>query len=179
LWLLPVGDHWQVQYFHMGPSTIVGMTPEMLLASARQQRNSGHPFNAAMLYAGVQGTIDRGNAFQLGVGQSLHDDLAKFTVPAELSGKLPFVWNMKGSKYSVAQASIIGVQGKLSLVFLLPQATWNGEGNVRTKKQAFINAFIATHPDYSSTFTFLVARALKPDNSGGFGTVYENGKGFD
>jgi hypothetical protein len=179
LWLLPSGDDWQVQYFHMGASTIVGMTPEMLLASAREERDSGHPFNAAMLYAGVQGTIDRGNSFQLGIAQTLRDDLGKFTVPVEISGKPPFVWDMRGEKYSVSQASIIGVQGKLGLVFLLPQSTWGGEQDANTKNRAFINSFIATHPDYSRSFKFLVARALKPDNSGGFGTVYESDKGFD
>ena len=28
-------------------------------------------------------------------------------------------------------------------------------------------------------FSFLVVRALKPDSSGGFGTVYDSEKGFD
>jgi hypothetical protein len=92
----------------MGASSIVGMTPEMLLASARAERDSGHRFNAAMLYAGVQGTIDRGSAFQLGIAQTPREDLA---IPIEICGKPSFVWNMQGKKYSAVQASTIGHSG--------------------------------------------------------------------
>ncbi|MGD0866362.1 MAG: hypothetical protein ABSA49_12485 [Rhizomicrobium sp.] len=71
LWLLPAGDGWQVQYFNMSVSSISGLTPDMLLARAREEREAGRSFNAAMLYTGVQGTIDRGPAFQLGIEQAL------------------------------------------------------------------------------------------------------------
>jgi hypothetical protein len=179
LWLLPAGDGWQVQYFNMSVSAISGLTPDMLLARARQERDAGHAFNAAMLYTGVQGTIDRGPAFQLGIDQALHADLHNFTAPADLAGDPPFVWNMNGADYNVGQVTIIGIAGKLGLVFMLPQTEWSGEQDSDAKNRAFITAFIATHPDYSRVFAFLVARALKPDNSGGYGTVYENGKGFD
>jgi hypothetical protein len=168
-----------VQYFNMSVSAISGLTPDMLLARARQERDAGHAFNAAMLYTGVQGTIDRGPAFQLGIDQALHADLHNFTAPADLAGDPPFVWNMNGADYNVGQVTIIGIAGKLGLVFMLPQTEWSGEQDSDAKNRAFITAFIATHPDYSRVFAFLVARALKPDNSGGYGTVYENGKGFD
>ncbi|MGD0143169.1 MAG: hypothetical protein ABSC92_08430 [Rhizomicrobium sp.] len=179
LWLLPDGDSWQVQYFNMSMSSIVGLTPDMLLARARREREAGRAFNAAMLYAGVQGTIDRGPAFRLGAGQALRADLENFAAPPELSGDPPFDWNMNGVDYNVGQVTIIGIAGKLGLVFMLPQAVWSSDPDADAGNRAFINAFIATHPDYSNAFAFLVARALKPDNSGGFATVYENGKGFD
>ncbi|HEX3810552.1 MAG TPA: hypothetical protein VHW02_12740 [Rhizomicrobium sp.] len=179
LWLLRDQSNWRVQYFHFGLSSIVGLPPETLLQRARQERDAGHLFNAAMLYAGVQATIDRGPAFQLGIQQELQEDLAKFQRPVELNGTPPFLWNMNGQKYSVAQVTIGGIAGKLGLAFILPQTTWNGFEEADKSNKAFLTAFIATHPDYARVFNFLVARALKPDRSGGFGTVYENGKGFD
>lgn len=178
VWLLPGGDGWQVQLFNMGVSTIVGMTPEMLLDHARAERDSGHPLNAALLYVGAQFTADRGPAFQLGVAQALRGDLEKFPVPAELAGKPPFTWTMQGQTYSVAEASIIGVAGQLGLSFNLPQATWKSDQDAAAKSRDFLKAFIATHPDYAREFHFLVGRALKPDNSGGFATVYSSEKGF-
>jgi hypothetical protein len=177
-WLLPKGKDWQIQFFHLSPATMVGLTPEELLQRARRERDSGHMFNAAMLYAGVQGTSDYGPAFQPAIVQSLRRDLHAFRAPAELSGPPPFDWKMGGTDYSVLKVTIIGVAGKLGLIFLLPQKSWSGEDDAAKFNRAFLTAFIAAHPDYQRSFSFLVARALKPDGSGDFGTVYEIGKGF-
>jgi len=177
-WLLPKGKDWQIQFFHLNPATMVGLSPDQLLQQARQERDSGHMFNAAMLYAGVRGVSDYGPAFQLGIVQPLQRDLDKLQVPPELSGPPPFDWKMGGKDYSVSKVTIVGVDGKLGLIFLLPQKSWSGEDGAAKFNRAFLAAFIAAHPDYGRSFSFLVARALKPDNSGGFGTVYENGKGF-
>ena len=177
-WLLPKGRDWQIQFFHSNLATIVGLTPDKLLQQARRERDSGHMFNAAMLYAGVQGTSDYGPAFQPAIVQSLRGDLHAFRAPAELSGPPPFDWKMGGADYSVLKVTIIGVAGKLGLIFLLPQTSWSGEDDAAKFNRAFLTAFIAAHPDYQRSFSFLVARALKPDRSAGFGTVYEIGKGF-
>lgn len=179
LWLLPAGDAWQVAYFHMGVSSIVGITPDELLTRARSERDAGRAFNAAMLYAGVRATTDRGPDFQLGIVQTLNEDLAKFSPPAELSGKPPFTWKMEGHNYVVDQVSIMGVQGKLGLVFILPHQEWNGDQEADRENKEFLKAFVASHPDFSRVFRFLVARAMKPDNSGGFGTVYQATTGFN
>ena len=179
VWLLPDESDWRVQYFHMAPSTVVGLTPEMLLQRAGKERDSGHMFNAVMLYSGVHEITDFGPAFQLGIAQTLRDDFEKLKFPPELSGRPPFVWKLGSATYTVAQAGVIGVAQKLGLIFMLPQKSWAGNSEADKTNRAFLSAFMAAHPDYSRSFSFLVARALKPDNSGGFGTVYENGKGFD
>jgi hypothetical protein len=179
IWLLPENGSWRVQYFHIGMASIAGRTPEMLLDMARKERDAGHAFNANMLYAGLQGAIDRGPAFQLGIDQPFRDDIAKFQAPAELRGKPPFNWTFGVKHYAVAQISIIGIGKDIGLVFVLPSKDWPGNVEIEKRNREFITAFIAGHPDYARDFTFLVARAMKPDNSGGFGTVYQNGKGFD
>jgi hypothetical protein len=179
IWLLPEGNSWRVQYIHLGLSTMVGRSPSDLLTLARRQRDVGHAFNAAMLYAGARSLLDRGPAFQLGVVQALQEDASKFSTPTELQGQPPFVWKMKGSTFKVAHVTILGVDKKLGLVFDLPLEVWNGNDNADGKNRNFLDAFIATHSEYSPTFGFLVARAFKPDGSGGFSTVYEVGKGYD
>lgn len=179
LWLLPEDNGWRVQYFNMAVASIVGMTPDVLLAKAREERDSGHMFNAAMLYAGVQATIDRGPAFELGIGQSFRDDLSKFKTPPEMSGNPPFNWKMGGAEYRVGAVQVGGIAKQLGIMFLLPHDTWTNNEDADKANRDFILAFIKSHPDYTRVFSFLVARAYKPDNSGGFATVYENGKGFD
>jgi hypothetical protein len=178
LWLLPEQGDWRVESFHAAYSSIVGLTPEMLLKRAREESTLGHRFNATMLYAGAQATVDRGPAFQLGVRQDLQQDLRTFPLPPEFQGTPPFTWKMNGHAYSVSQVTIVGVDGKLGLIFLLPQKTWTDNQAADRVNRAFLNDFIATHGDYRRAFQFLVARALKPDKSGGFGTAYETGKGF-
>jgi len=178
-WLLPNGNDWRVAYFNANPSSIVGLTPGDLLQKARSERDSHHAFNATLLYIAAASISNFGPSFQLGVAQPLQEDLSKLQAPSELMGKPPFTWDMQGKKYIVQQVSIIGVAGKIGLIFQLPQTTWNGDEQADKSNRDFINAFIATHSDYSRDFSFLVARALKPDGSGGFGTVYQNGKGFD
>jgi hypothetical protein len=93
-------------------------------------------------------------------------------------GTPPFSWTLNGEKYQVGQVSMIGVGHDVGITFVLPQTSWTSEDDIETKNRAFINAFIATHPEYARIFNFLVARAMKPDNSGGYATVYENQKGF-
>jgi len=179
LWLLPQAGGWRVQYSHLGIASAAGRTPEMLLAMARRERDSGHAFNATMLYAGVQSTIDRGAAFQLGIEQTARGDFAKLRAPSELQGKPPFVWTMNGKRYRVAQVTILGIGKDLGLVFVLPQSDWPDNAAIDKRNHEFLDAFIASHSDYARDFNFLAARAMKSDNSGGFGTVYQNGKGYD
>jgi hypothetical protein len=179
VWLLSEGDSWRVQYIHIGMSTMVGKTPDDLLALARHERDAGHGFNAALLYIGAKFLTDRGPAFQLGIVQTLQEDAGKLAPPSELTGKPPFAWKLKGTTYQVTAVTILGVDKKIGIVFDLPTDSWNGDAAADKSNHAFLDAFIATHPEYSSAFQFLVARAHKPDHSGGFATVFELGKGYD
>jgi len=178
-WLLPEGDGWRAQYVNVNPSAIIGYSVDDLLAMARRQRDTGHMFNAALLYAGVQQLINRGPSFQLGVVQTANSEMQAFSLPSDLAGQPPFIWTMDGKAYAVAQVSIIGIGKQLGLVFVLPQKSWPSEMAIDAGSREFLDAFRKRHPDYALSFSFLVARAMKPDNSGGFGTVYDNAKGYD
>ncbi len=178
VWLVPDGGGWAVESFHIGMESVAGRSADDLLALARKERDAGQGFNAAALYACVRSLINRGPNFQLAIAQDAARDLENLQVPPELTGAPPFVWNLGGGERTVESVTIIGVEGKLGLVFMLPLTTWTGKEAADRTNREFLIAFIAAHPDYSRVFGFLVARALKPDKSGGFATVYELGRGF-
>ncbi|MDX2169154.1 MAG: hypothetical protein SF182_18945 [Deltaproteobacteria bacterium] len=178
LWLVPDGDEWRVLNFHAGISAIAGRTPEDLLALVRREREAGRAFNAAIALAAARDLTNRGPTFQLGISQALQAEADQLTVPAELRGTPPFTWTMKGRSFTVAGAGMIGVGKEIGILFVLPHKTWTNDQEAAAANRAFIEAFRAAHPDYARAFDFLVARAMKPDNSPGPTTRYDNGKGF-
>jgi len=50
-----------------------------------------HSFNAALLYAAAAQTANRGPSFQLGIAQSISDEMSRLTVPDEIKGQPPFL----------------------------------------------------------------------------------------
>jgi hypothetical protein len=178
VWLVPDGGGWAVESFHIGMESIAGRSADDLLDLARKERDAGHGFNAAALYASLRSVIYRGPNFQLAIAQDAARDLETLQVPPEITGSTPYVWNLGGSEHTVESVTITGVEGKLGLVFMLPLTTWTGKEAADRTNREFLTAFIAAHSDYSRVFGFLVARALKPDRSGGFATVYKLGLGF-
>jgi len=178
VWLVPRAGKWAVESFHLGLESVAGRSADDVLELARKERDAGHDFNAAALYVILRSLVNRGPQFHLAIEQDAAKDFEPFQVPPELFGTPPFTWTLDGKKFTVESATITGIHGELGLVFLLPLAAWTGTDAADKSNREFITAFIAAHPDYSRVFQFLVARALMPDKSGGFGTVYQHGVGF-
>lgn len=178
VWLIPTAEKWMVQWFHLGMSGLAGHSADVVLQLARREKVAGHAFNAYLLYLVVDQLVDRGDAFQLAIVQSVRGEVKDLKKPPEFEGQPPFTWKMKGKDYSVGLVSPTGVAGKLGLAFMLPVAKWTGNDAAAQGNREFLTAFVATHPEFSAAFNFLVARAMNPDGSGGFATVYEVGKGF-
>lgn len=175
LWLERETDVWRVRNFDVTPASIVGHTPDDLLKLAREQRDRGNMFNAQMLYIATGFTANRGEPFQLGIAQALKADLQKFTAPTEFHEKS---WTLDGTVFSVNQATVLGVDRQIGLTFDLPMEHWTDDKDADQHNHAFLDAFRSAHPEYSQAFGFLVARAMKPDNSGGFSTVYDAKRGY-
>ena len=178
VWLLPEGNDWKVHNLHVGVSSLAGQSAEAIFQLARRERGAGHTFNAMMLYVALRNLIYRGPFFQLGLTQTVDEDYRGFKPPPEAEGEPPYTWTMNGTAYTVGHVSIVAIEGKLGLVFALPQREWKGDSEADKSNCQFLTAFVATHPEHDRVFGFLVARAGKPDGSGGFGTVYQVGKGF-
>jgi hypothetical protein len=177
-WLVPNGDSWRLQDIHISTASVAGHDARDLLDMARRERDAGRSFNATMLYAGAKDMAGRGPAFQLAIGQTLDSDLKAFVAPPELRGATPLIWTLNGKEYRVTQVALIGIGKQLGLGFVLPQTVWTNSADVDARNREFLDGFRAKHPDYAKVFSFLVGRAMKPDNSGGFGTAYDNQKGY-
>jgi hypothetical protein len=169
---------WQVKDAHLTGAGTAGRSSQMMLAQARSERASGHAFNATILYIGVLSTMDRGADFQTAFQQTVRGDIANLPTPPELQGPPPFKWTMGGKTFSVQMVSMIGIGKDLGLIFNLPQTDWPATEAIEARNREFLDAFRATHPDFTRVFSFLVARAFKPDNSGGFATVWDSTKGY-
>jgi hypothetical protein len=179
LWLLPEDGAWKVGLAHLNEASISGRDADQVFALAKAERGAGHAFNATLLYVVARGLVERGPGMQLGMTQSIAEDAQTFKVPAELAGPPPFRWHLGDTTYTVASISPIGLEGQLGLILLLPQDTWPGTERVIESNKKFITAFLAAHPEISTVFQFVAARAELPDHTGGYGTVYRIGKGFD
>ena len=158
---------------------MVGRSANDLLELARKQRAAGHAFNATMLYVGARSLTDWGPEFQPGIARTIDEDSEGFKPPIEFQQNPPMTWKINGMEFKVEKVEILGVDGKIGLAFDLPLTTWVDNEDADKRNHAFLDAFITSHPDFSSVFSFLVAKAQKPDGSGGFASVYEVGKGYD
>lgn len=177
LWLVHEGDAWRVRNIDVAMSSIVGHTADGLLKLAREQRDRGNAFNAQMLYAATELT-SRGKTFQRSTLQAVQEDLPKLKKAPELEGNPPYSWKMGGATFKISQVNLLGVAGEIGLTFDLPVEHWKDDKDADQRNRAFLDAFRAAHPEFSQAFGFLVARAMKPDDSGGFSTVYDAKRGY-
>lgn len=92
MWLIPDDKGWKIQDFRVNVSTLADKDSIQLLQLARAQQEAKHNFNAALLYSAAAQTANRGPSFQLGISQSISEEMAKFTVPDEIKGQPPFLW---------------------------------------------------------------------------------------
>jgi hypothetical protein len=177
-WLVREDGAWRIENYAIMHASMAGHDARELLNLARRERAAGHRFNATMLYVGAQSLVNRGPALQLALTQTIGSDEQDYPMASELTGKPPFAWGMNGNVYSVTRVLILSVYGKLGLSFDLPQKSWSGPDAADAANRAFLTDFVAAHPEVPKVFGYLVARADKPDNSGGWGTVWSAEKGF-
>ncbi len=178
-WLLPAGDTWQVASFYVTISGIAGHDAARLQQLADVQAGKGHAFNAYMLMSAASATAYRGPDFQPILKPRIDAALSALTVPAELAGNPPRVWKFGAKAYSVEQVTIVGAEKQLGLVIQYRDPAWtltDPDGEVRNR--ALIDAFAAKHPDWRQAFGFIVARILRPNESMGWGTVFDAKGGF-
>jgi hypothetical protein len=178
LWFLQGDGTWKLHAFHLDSAGIAGRDANALFALAKKERLAGHTFNAAILYGAVGQLLQRGPGLQLGLTQAVAEDAADLSIPPDFQGSPPFQLHLGGTTYTVGALSPIGLEGQIGLIISLPQDTWHGTQGAIEVNHRFLTAFMAAYPEFSDVFQFLVARAVLPDRSGGYGTVYRVGKGF-
>jgi len=173
VWLVPEQGEWKVQSFRLNVSTLADKDSLQLWELARAQQARQHSFNAALLYAAAAQTADRGPNFQLGIAQSISEEMSKLTVPAEIKGQPPFFWKSSEARYKVASVGPIAVAGKIYVSIVHEVSPWQSNEQVDGWNRELLTYFKHRFPEYSDVFAGLVARATERGTSRGYGTVEE------
>jgi hypothetical protein len=173
VWLVPEQTGWKVQDFRWNVSTLADKDSAQLWELARDQQALKHGFNAALLYAAAAQTANRGPSFQLGIAQSISEEMSKLTVPDEIKGQPPFLWKNRETTYKVANVGPIAVGGKIYVVITHEVPPWQTNEQVDGWNKELLSYFKRRFPEYSDVFAGLVARATERGSNRGYGTVEE------
>lgn len=173
VWLVPEQNKWKVQSFWANVSTLADKDSSQLWKMARAQQAREHNFNAALLYSAAAQTAGRGADFQLGITQSISNEMAKLAVPSEIKGQPPFFWKSGESTYKVMNVGPIAVGGKIYIMIVHEVSPWQNEAEVDGWNKELLAYFKRRFPEYSDVFAGLVGRAVERGSHRGYGTVEE------
>ncbi len=173
VWLVREQNDWKVQSFSTNVSSLADMDSMQLWESARTQQSRGHYFNAALLYVAAAQTADRGPNFQMGIAQSIAEDMSKLTVPPEIQGQPPFLWKSGETTYKVLNVGPIAVGGEIYVILAHEVSPWQSDDQVDGWNKKLLEYVKQRFPEYSDAFAGLVARALERGSNWGYGTVEE------
>jgi len=179
VWLIPEQGTLKVRSFNFNASAISGYSSQDLAKLASYQNSHGNSLNAALLYETAEKISDRGPNVTLFWKQQLVKEVTRFSIPPAIAGSPPFIWRLGNQSFEIQSLGIIGVGGKLGIVFDRHLTTWPDDATVKEENQNFISAVIQAYPEFGESFGLILAKVFKPDDSGGLGSVYEYGKGFD
>jgi hypothetical protein len=179
VWLIQVDGQWRVNGFSANLSALGGRDGDAWWKLAKEQRARGHAFNAAFLYKAAEQTLYRGAFYQRGDWAAFSRDLESFKTPPELNGQGPHSWSLKGHSYSVTQTKMVSLDGGKALLSIYqPSPNWKGEADADRRNRDTIDAFLATHPEWTEAFDAIVVRSAIPGTGQSFGSVYEKGRGY-
>jgi hypothetical protein len=173
VWLVPEQDKWKVQSFWVSVSSLADKDSIQLWELARTQQARGHNFNAALLYAAAAQTANRGSNFQMGIVQSISEDISNLTIPPEVRGQPPFAWKSKETTYKLLSVGPIAVGGKIYVIMAHEVSPWRSDDQVDGWNKGLLQYFKLRFPEYSDTFAGLVAHAIERGSNRRYGTVEE------
>lgn len=173
LWLVPEQKTWKVQSFWVNVATLADKDSMQLWQLGRAQEAKGHNFNAAILYTAAAQVANRGPSFQMGIAQSISQDLAKLAVPSEIQGPPPFSWKNGDKTYKINGVGPIAVGGKIYLMIAQEVQPWGADEEVDGWNKELLGYFKLRFPEYSNAFAGLVARATERGGTRGYRTVEE------
>jgi hypothetical protein len=173
VWLVPEQSSWKVQSFWMNVSTLADKDSMWLWQFAHEQRTKGHNFNAAIYYAAAAQVANRGPSFQLGIVQTISEDLSTLSAPTEIKGQPPFFWKNGEKTYKVLQVGPMAIGGKIYFTVNHEVSPWQSNEQVDGWNKEFVRYIKQRFPEYSDAFAGIVIRAMERGTSRGFGTVDE------
>ena len=171
VWLVSAQGSWKVQSYWMNVSSLAGKNSTQLWQMARGQKARGHNFNATLLYSVAGQIANRGPDFQLGIAQSISEEMPKLVIPAEIQGPPPFIWKNGATTFKILNVGPVAVGGKIYIIILHEVGPWQTDSQVEGSNKELLNYFKAHFPEYTDVFAGLVARAKDRESNRLYGTV--------
>jgi len=140
LWLVRE-DGWRVQALNFGLTTLAGQSAKDTWRRARDERDRGHAFNAAVLYLAANQLVDRGPNFRLAIQPQIQGEMAKLQVPHELQGNPPFTWQFGEHTYKILQVGSIAVDGKIDISITQEVEPWPTDQEAGRRNRQLITEF--------------------------------------
>ncbi len=173
VWLVPEGGAWRIQSFWMNVATLAAMDSEQLLELGRAEKQKGHTFNAALLYAAAGQTANRGPNFRMDSSEAIAEEMDQLTVPPEVTGQPPYIWSASGATFKVLNVGPIAVAGKVYVMIQHEAPAWKDDSQAEALNRSLIAYFKNRFAEYSAVFAGVVARVHERGGSRGYGTVDE------
>ena len=171
LWMVPEQNAWKVQSFWMNVQTLADKGPMELFELAQTQNAMDHKFNAALLYAAALQTTNRGPNFQVGLGQSIRQEMSKLALPAEIQGEPPFSWTQDSTTYKVLSVGPVAIGGKIYVTIVNEVGPWQSDQQVDGWNKRLLAYFKQRFPEYSAVFAGVIVRARERGSNRAYGTV--------
>jgi hypothetical protein len=178
-WLVPEGDSLKALAFSFNTSAISGRTSEDFLRLAHEQNALGHTYNTAFLLQAAEELSSRGPNAMPFWKPELDKQAKAIAPPKDFTGKPPFLWHVGDQIFNLQGGGVMGVGGNLELIFDRRLENWIDNASADADNRAFVDAIVKAYPEFNGSFQGIVARAHKPDGTGGYTTVFTFGKGFD
>jgi hypothetical protein len=173
IWVLPENDGWRVRGFWFNVSALADQEAAQLLEKARAQNQRKHLFNAALLYTAALQFVNRGPDFQMGITQTLHEDMSHLVAPPEIQGPPPFSWRSHEKTWKILSIGPLAVGGKLYISISHEVPHIQTDSQVEGWNKELLAYFKERFPEYSDVFAGVVVRAHEQGTNRGFGTVEE------
>jgi hypothetical protein len=173
LWLMPE-QGWRIESFHVTPSSILGKSAIDVRDIARAEKERGHSFNAAILYATAGDLAYRGPYLQPRAVRDIADEMAKVPLPSALQGQAPFVWHSTGADFTILGLQSIAFTDKDRMYLSIVQQIepWSNDTEPEQRNQALIAHVRQTFPEYSTVFAGLALRAEERGTRRAFRTAF-------
>jgi len=168
------GDQgWKIYGFHLNPATIVGRSVTDFLTQARYERLKGHSFNAVLLFATARQLMYRGPDVQLAGTADIGKEFASLSIPKDLPGKEPVVWQVGDNKYTIVNMSVLGLGGKIYLSVTQYMDSPMSEPDFDRHNKRLIAEIQKRYPEYSQIFAGMIVGAVEKNRTNIFRTLYE------
>jgi hypothetical protein len=173
LWLVYEQDAWRVQYFQSVLSTVGERGAQDYWLKARSEKDRGHIRNAAVLYAAANSLAFRSPMFQLGIQQTIQQEMQGLSLPDDLSGQAPYRWLNGDTQFRVTRINALGVAGKVYLLVAHEVEPWSDENQTDSLNRKLMQYIVASFPEYQEAFEGLVIEATERGNNRLYRTAEE------